>query len=110
MGQQLYGRLHPDRDSRVTDGRAEEARALATACGYVLGAASMCASISEGRIAVTAGRIAETLRLYGEETRENCAAAFEEAFADGKASIQSGEIDESATEQTLCSVERMLGK
>jgi hypothetical protein len=70
----------------------------------------MCPTISEARIAVTADRVGETLRLYSDETREHSAAAFQEAFQDGKASIQSDEIDESAIEKTLASVERILGK
>ena len=90
--------------------RSHEVWALATTCGYVVGAASVCPSISEARIAVTADRMSEMLALHPDGTRQFCASAFEEAFAEGKASIASGEMGEDATEQALCSVARMLGK
>src|SRR5690349_19499064 len=98
MRHQLSGSLYVERanrDRRPAD-RSQEVWALATACGYVIGAASMCQSISEARIAVTADRMSEMLALYPDGTRGYCAAAFEEAFADGKASIASGEMDEGA--------------
>jgi hypothetical protein len=95
---------------KLFDDRSEEVRVLATACGFAMGAASMCPSIPEVRLAVAVDRIAEMLRLYDHGTREHCAASFDEAFADGKASVASGEIDDSTAEETLCSLERMLGR
>jgi hypothetical protein len=92
------------------DNRAEDARALATTCGYVLGAALMCPSIADERILVAADRIIEMLRVFDGRVRKDCAAAFKEALAKGKSSIASGEIDESTAEKTLRRVERMLGR
>jgi hypothetical protein len=39
------------------DNRAEDARTLATTCGYVLGAALICPSIADERILVAVDRI-----------------------------------------------------
>ena len=112
MRRQLSGTPYVERtkcDPQPAD-RSHEVWALATTCGYVVGAASVCPSISEARIAVTADRMSEMLALYPDGTRQFCASAFEEAFAEGKASIANGELDEGAAEQALCSVARMLGK
>ena len=112
MGHPLSGTLYfelPSADARRNDGAAE-ARALATTCGYVLGAALICPSIAEERILVAADRIVEMLRLYNGRTRKHCVTAFREALADGRASIASGEIDETTAEKKLRTVERILGR
>ena len=57
-----------NRDPRPTD-RSHEVWALATTCGYVMGADSMCPSISRARVAVTADRMSEMLALYPHGTR-----------------------------------------
>jgi hypothetical protein len=99
----------PRGDTR-TDDRLEEVEALATACGFALGAALMCHSIAEERILVAADRIVEILRRFDDGTRRDCVVAFKEALADGKASVDSGQIDESMAENTLRRIERMLGR
>jgi hypothetical protein len=99
----------PRGDGRAND-RSGDVEALATACGYALGAALMCHSIAEERILVAGDRIVEMLQRFDDATRKHCVAAFKVALADGKASIASGEVDESAAENTLCRVERMLGR
>ena len=50
------------------------------------------------------------LRRFDDGTRKHCVVAFKEALADGKASVDSGEIDESMAENTLRRIERMLGR
>ena len=100
----------PRGDARSDDDRSEDVEALATACGYALGAALMCHSIAEERILVAADRIVEMLRRFDDGTRKHCVAVFKAALADGKASVDSGEIDESTTENTLRRIERLLGK
>jgi hypothetical protein len=97
------------RDAR-SDDRSEQVEALATACGYALGAALKCHSIAEERLLAAADRIVEMLRRFDDGTRKHCVAAFKEALADGKASVDSGEIDESTAENTLRRIERILGR
>ena len=57
-----------NRDPQPAD-RSHEVWALATTCGYVMGADSMCPSISRARVAVTADRMSEMLALYPHGTR-----------------------------------------
>jgi hypothetical protein len=93
-----------------SDAASGQVAALATAFGYVLGAASMCPTIDEARIAVTADRLAEILKLCADDERETCAGAFEEAILEGKESVAAGEIDESTVERALHRTEQMLGR
>jgi hypothetical protein len=104
--------LHRDLAEIVLDGDAslDEARVLAAAFGYVLGAASMCQNIEEARVAVTAERLAEILKNYGDEATETLAAKFGEAFADGKSSLATGEIDEHTVKKALDRTEQILGR
>ena len=99
----------PPGDARPDD-RSEQVEALATACGYALGAALKCHSIAEERLLVAADRMVEMLQRLDHGTRKHCVAAFKEALVDGKASVDSGEIDESTADNTLRRIERLLGR
>ncbi len=89
---------------------SDEMRALAAAFGYVLGAASLCPSIEEARVAVATDRLSDFLRAYrcGSDEREICAAIFKEGISDGKESLTRGEIDDAFVETALRRTERVL--
>ena len=48
---------------KLSDDRSEEVRVLATACGFALGAASMCPSIPEVRLAVAVDRLRDIVEV-----------------------------------------------
>ena len=111
LGATLIG--SPDSGTTTPPGSvpATKAETFAAAAGQVLGAASACDKIEQGRLDAAARRVGETVQGEVDDDDELTSAhdMFVESVAAGRRSIASGDIDCDAAEAKLAELERSIG-
>ena len=88
-----------------------KAEIFAAAAGQVLGAASACDKIEQGRLDTAAHGVGETVQGEVDDDDELTSAhdMFVDSVAAGRRSIASGDIDCDAAEAKLAELERSIG-
>jgi len=88
-----------------------KAETFAAAAGQVLGAASACDRIEQGRLDMAAHRVGETVQDEVDDDDELTSAhnMFVDSVALGRRSIANGDIDCDAAEARLAELERSIG-
>ena len=88
-----------------------KAETFAATAGQVLGAASACDKIEQGRLDTAAHRVGETVQDEVDDDDELTSAhdMFVDSIAAGRRSIASGDVDCDAAEARLAELERSMG-
>lgn len=111
LGATLIGSSQSGTTMSPGDTPPTKAEIFAAAAGQVLGAASACDKIEQGRLDAAAHRVGETVQDEVDDDDELTSAhdMFVDSAAAGRRSIANGDIDCDAAETRLAELERSIG-